>query len=188
MSFLSWCSARCGGISLVLLSTLCLYVLFDAFLHSYGLPRHASTDASRPYTTSSDRPFILSYIFAFYSLIVHGCVVMFQLRACWAVVETTKGLRNAAHQVPWVTSRLHQSWEPSSESPEISEVASSRSSRSSVDGWTSGTDSEDDLELVTHAIIIPNYKEDIDVLMETLDILASHPQARYAYDVRLSLS
>jgi len=39
---------------------------------------------------------------------------------------------------------------------------------------------------VVHAIIIPNYKEEIDTLRETLDVLASHPQARYSYDVSRS--
>jgi hypothetical protein len=37
---------------------------------------------------------------------------------------------------------------------------------------------------VVHVIIIPNYKEEVDTLRETLDVLASHPQAHYSYDVR----
>jgi len=38
-------------------------------------------------------------------------------------------------------------------------------------------------EKILHAILIPNYKENIDDLRETLDVLASHPQARSTYDV-----
>lgn len=34
-----------------------------------------------------------------------------------------------------------------------------------------------------HAIIIPNYKEEIDTLRETLDILGSHIQAETSYEV-----
>ncbi|KAG5754456.1 hypothetical protein H9Q70_002907 [Fusarium xylarioides] len=40
---------------------------------------------------------------------------------------------------------------------------------------------------VVHVIIIPNYKEDVDTLRETLDVLASHPQAHYSYDVYLGM-
>jgi hypothetical protein len=45
----------------------------------------------------------------------------------------------------------------------------------------SATESEDDLEPVVHAILIPNYKESVDGLRETLDVLGSHPQAKYSY-------
>ena len=40
-----------------------------------------------------------------------------------------------------------------------------------------------DHDHVIHAIVIPNYKEEVDSLRETLDVLASHPQARDSYDV-----
>ncbi|KAM0345287.1 hypothetical protein ACHAPU_006686 [Fusarium lateritium] len=40
---------------------------------------------------------------------------------------------------------------------------------------------------VVHAIVIPNYKEELDTLRETLDVLASHPQAHYSYDVYLGM-
>ncbi|KAL1884304.1 hypothetical protein VTK73DRAFT_3288 [Phialemonium thermophilum] len=42
-------------------------------------------------------------------------------------------------------------------------------------------------EVVIHAIVIPNYKEVVDTLRETLEILSSHPQARYTYDVYLAV-
>lgn len=41
---------------------------------------------------------------------------------------------------------------------------------------------------VVHSIIIPSYKEDIQVLEDTLKVLASHQSARSHYDVRLSTS
>jgi hypothetical protein len=47
------------------------------------------------------------------------------------------------------------------------------------------TDVEFDQDKVIHAIIVPNYKEDVDGLRETLDVLASHPQARMSYDVSI---
>lgn len=36
---------------------------------------------------------------------------------------------------------------------------------------------------VIHAIILPNYKEDIDTLRTTLQVLASHPRASSQYEV-----
>ncbi|GJN73168.1 hypothetical protein PLICBS_007244 [Purpureocillium lilacinum] len=40
---------------------------------------------------------------------------------------------------------------------------------------------------IIHAIIIPNYKEELDTLRETLEVLASHPQAHYSYDIYLGM-
>ena len=37
---------------------------------------------------------------------------------------------------------------------------------------------------IRHAIMIPSYKEDIDTLRGTLDVLAGHPMASLQYDVR----
>jgi hypothetical protein len=47
------------------------------------------------------------------------------------------------------------------------------------------TDADVEQEKILHAILIPNYKEDIDGLRETLDVLASHPQSRSTYDVSI---
>ena len=41
--------------------------------------------------------------------------------------------------------------------------------------------------MIRHAILLPSYKEDVDNLRETLDVLASHAQARISYDVSLCL-
>jgi hypothetical protein len=40
-------------------------------------------------------------------------------------------------------------------------------------------------ERVVHAIVVPNYMEDLGTLRETLDVLASHRRARTQYEVRL---
>lgn len=49
------------------------------------------------------------------------------------------------------------------------------------------TEVEDDAEVV-HAIILPNYGEDIHTLATTLNVLASHPRARTQYEVSTSPS
>ena len=45
----------------------------------------------------------------------------------------------------------------------------------------------EDHQEVIHAIILPNYAEDIDTLRTTLNVLASHPRARSQYEVCLVL-
>ena len=54
-------------------------------------------------------------------------------------------------------------------------------------GVVDGNDLRHDLPFnsILHVIIIPNYKEDLDTLMETLDILASHSQSLKQYRVIL---
>jgi antirestriction protein len=46
------------------------------------------------------------------------------------------------------------------------------------------TESEYEDEPLIHAIILPNYKEDMDTLKETLEVMASHQFARSSYEVR----
>ncbi len=66
------------------------------------------------------------------------------------------------------------------------ETSDSASSFSFLDRWENKADSEDDTDLVMHGILIANYKENIEVLIETQDVLASYPQAKHAYDVFIS--
>ncbi|KAI8848771.1 hypothetical protein BC829DRAFT_417372 [Chytridium lagenaria] len=58
-----------------------------------------------------------------------------------------------------------------------------------VTGAVDGHDPRHDLpfEQVMHVIIIPNYKENMDTLCETLDILASHSRAPTNYKVCLAM-
>lgn len=46
------------------------------------------------------------------------------------------------------------------------------------------TEVDDDAEVV-HAIILPNYGEDLHTLATTLNVLASHPRARSQYEVSI---
>ncbi|KAJ3195415.1 hypothetical protein HK101_000257, partial [Irineochytrium annulatum] len=56
-------------------------------------------------------------------------------------------------------------------------------------GTVNGTDTTHDLpyDHVVHIIIIPNYKEDLDTLCETLDVLASHSRAVSQYKICLAM-
>ncbi|RFU24815.1 hypothetical protein B7463_g11527, partial [Scytalidium lignicola] len=80
--------------------------------------------------------------------------------------------------------RLVSSWLPSvvSEDTLIGSLPSSRSSNSGETELEYGNELN-----VIHAVLIPNYKEDINGLRETLDVLACHPQAPYQYDIYLAM-
>jgi hypothetical protein len=76
--------------------------------------------------------------------------------------------------------------------PELSPSSSSdeetKSFNSLQDFVISLDDSLDSLEnRIIHAIILPNYMEDIATLRETLDVLASHRKARTQYEVGYEL-
>ncbi|KAJ3201469.1 hypothetical protein HDU67_001326, partial [Dinochytrium kinnereticum] len=53
----------------------------------------------------------------------------------------------------------------------------------------SGSDTRHDLpyDHISHIIILPNYKEDMDTLCETLDVLASHNRAVSQYKICLAM-
>lgn len=137
-----------------------------------------------------------TFIFAYYSLFIHILVTFFPLRACWTVWQLTTTLKKASRAAAveeWNSIRKSpvklQSEGDSSQSSDETLTVGSRPSSS----WSDDTV---DIELntyadgeaaeegsVVHAIVIPNYKEEVDVLRETLDVLASHPRARTCYDV-----
>ncbi|KAE8442384.1 hypothetical protein EG329_003400 [Mollisiaceae sp. DMI_Dod_QoI] len=72
---------------------------------------------------------------------------------------------------------LHHNWKLSSTPLSSTDVSSSPShSSSEIGDWNSSTEHEDDLELVIHAILIPNYKEDIEGLIETLEVYLAMEQ------------
>ncbi|TPX56612.1 hypothetical protein PhCBS80983_g04419 [Powellomyces hirtus] len=56
-------------------------------------------------------------------------------------------------------------------------------------GTVDGNDTRHDLpfEQITHVIILPNYKEEMDTLCETLDVLASHTRAVTQYKICLAM-
>lgn len=51
--------------------------------------------------------------------------------------------------------------------------------------WRAESQSPEEFDLIKHLIILPNYKESLDTLRETISVLASHPGARRSYVVCL---
>jgi len=133
--------------------------------------------------------------FAYYSVLIHILVLMFPVRACLAVGSLTRGVKAVSRNRTLQrfkygpTRRLSFMSLASDETLTSSQASNSSSSDAGdSDMIESVTDVEFDQDKVIHAIIVPNYKEDVDGLRETLDVLASHPQARLSYDVSIPTS
>lgn len=52
--------------------------------------------------------------------------------------------------------------------------------------WRAVCTSQTEFDRIKHLIILPNYKETLDTLRETLSVLASHPNAHSAYRIVLA--
>lgn len=157
----------------------------------YYLQQQDSLSAPNPLAAGGG---IWTNIFAYYCLLIHLLVSMFPLRACWAIWDLTTNLRKTARSKMLRDFRFAHRRRGSSTSLSSSETLISRDgcSASSSDAGDSDPefylDSDTARDQVLHAIIIPNYKEEMDTLRETLEVLASHTQARNTYDVSITKS
>jgi hypothetical protein len=197
MSVFSWCTRRVGGLSFIALIILCYYVI-SAELgsstddrvsrgHQYG-PNHYK----RP-RDETGKAGNWTLFFAYYSVLIHALVFMFPMRACWAVEDLTRSLKKVARNKQLKDFKFgHQRRLSSTSLSSAETLTSSQSSSTSSEAGDIElgyyTDADVEQEKILHAILIPNYKEDIDGLRETLDVLASHPQARSTYDVSITTS
>jgi hypothetical protein len=115
-------------------------------------------------------------IFMYYYLFVHADTFGFAIRLCVSIVLVKRKLKATLR-------RRHDP--PSSFSSE------SDSDTLSLDyvqldphhSYLRPVSIETKLEEVIHAIIVPNYEEDLDTLRTTLAVLASHPRAATQYEV-----
>lgn len=183
---------------MIVLIALCYWVISresttEQHRYKYEQPNNQGTYYSSTSTTGAG---IWTYIFSYYCLLIHVLVCVFPLRACWTVWTLTQSLKRAAQSHSLLDLKKLASRRDS-----YTSVSSSETLISSHNGGCSSTTSEAgdiDPELYTdgvsgagdnviHAIIIPNYKEEHDTLKETLEVLASHPQAQDSYDVSILL-
>lgn len=131
---------------------------------------------------------IWTVIFAYYCLFIHVLVAAFPVRSCYAVIDMTRTLRKSAHSkalqnLKFAHRRRGSSTSLSSSETLTSSHASSASSEAGDLDAELYTDADGESDRVIHAVVIPNYKEELDTLRETLDVLGCHPQARNSYDV-----
>lgn len=162
------------------------------YLHKVRSPLTSSTVAAEP-AASSTGAGIWTTIFAYYCLFIHVLVSMFPIRSCWSIWDLTRSLKKIARSKALKDIKMSHRRRGSSTSLSSSETLTSSRDGSAFSSSASSEAGDADLEpfndgdaepdSVIHAIVIPNYKEEVDTLRETLEVLASHPQARCAYDV-----
>ncbi|KAL1902831.1 hypothetical protein Sste5346_000742 [Sporothrix stenoceras] len=193
MSLFTWCARRSGGLAMIWLGILSYWVISrESAASRYGHQAQPNDSLSAP-RYSPNGAGIWTVIFSWYCLLIHVLVFSFPLRACWAIWDLTTSLRKTARSRAVKDFKFGHRRRDSSTSLSSSDTltpsrASSSASSDAGDADTEFlTDSEAEQGRVVHAIIIPNYKEEMDTLRETLDVLASHPMARSSYDVYLAM-
>ncbi|KAL2270881.1 hypothetical protein VTJ83DRAFT_252 [Remersonia thermophila] len=194
-SVLAWCSRRAGG--LAMLSTIALSYLaisseLEAQRHDYKYQSTGSPSTPPAYNARTARAWVK--LFAWYCLFIHFLVFVFPLRSCWAVFSITRSLRQSQRSKALRELKFGHRRRGSSTSLSSSETLTSSRDVSSTSSSEAGdldieryADGDIALDRVIHAIVIPNYKEEVETLRETLEVLASHAQARNTYDVYLAM-
>lgn len=195
MAIFAWFSRRVGGLSLIALLTLTYWVLSHEYNAARRLVKPDSTDKTPPSRFSYGAG-VWSYVFAYYSLLIHFLVFIAPIRACMAVWDITASLRKDArlHAIrDYKTHRPRRDSQASISSSEtltterLSISASSVDPMSDIELSSMSESEEPTADSVIHAIIIPNYKEEIDTLRESLEVLACHPHAAMTYDIYLGM-
>jgi hypothetical protein len=191
MSILVWMTQCCGGLAWLSVLFLCIYVLTKeaavtepGYEYQHVVNTNAATGAG-----------IFTAIFAYWCLFLHLNVAAFSVRSIYGIWDMIANLRDMekARLVRGLRSSLRRPGSAASVSSEETLAASpttcsaSSSDAGDLDIEKYADDSTMTTDRVIHAIVIPNYKEELDVLTETLDVLACHPQARDCYDVYLGM-
>ena len=174
MLLYSWCSRCIGGLSLCLLLFLTFWVLSTEIKSGHNSGESMSRCTG-----------ILTILYAYYSLLIHILVLIFPLRACWAIWDVNCSLKMMVRGKKWRNPSLNSKCS-SSQSSSGGFASTYASLSPSISGEIESeyfADTETDERKDIYAILIPSYREDVDVLRETLEVLASHPQARSQYDV-----
>ncbi|KAJ4163296.1 hypothetical protein LMH87_005035 [Akanthomyces muscarius] len=195
MAIFAWLSRRVGGLSLIALLILTYWVLSHEYTAARSLVKPDSADKT-PTSPFSYGAGIWSYVFAYYTLFIHFLVFIAPIRACMAVWDITSSLRKDARLHAIREYKLRRPRRESQASVSSSETltterlsisASSTEVMSDVELSSMSESEEPTATNVIHAIIIPNYKEEIDTLRESLEVLACHPHAAMTYDVYLGM-
>lgn len=195
MSLFMWCSKRVGGLSMFALIALSYWVITqESTLQRHGYKfEHPETMTASYSSTSTSGAGLWTYIFVYYCILVHVTIFIFPVRACWAVWDLTQTLsrttRNSLKDIKTQSTHRRGSYASVSSGETLitdTNGTSSTAASSEAGDIDMGMYTDGDLpktEPVVHAIVIPNYKEEVDTLKETLEVLASHPQAHSTYDV-----
>ncbi|KAI1434850.1 glycosyl transferase family group 2-domain-containing protein [Xylaria sp. CBS 124048] len=199
-----WVTRRAPGLAMVSAVVLAYYVITrEAAASGFTLTRAEGDSLSRPARITFTTPTtytgggIFTLMFAYYCLTIHVLVSSFPLRSMWSIFDISRCLERTARSKSLKEYKMSHrrrnsftslsSSETLTGSKELSAASSSANSEAGDADMDLVIDAENGIDRVIHAIIIPNYKEEMDSLRETLDVLASHPQARDTYDVYLAM-
>lgn len=196
MSLFGWCTRRAGGLLMIATIFLSYWVITkEAVSSPYGYIMQTKPTLST--SSASTGAGIWMLVFAYYSLFIHILVFLFPVRACWSIFDITRSLKKTARTKSLRDIKLSHRRRGSSTSLSSAETLTSSRDGSTISSTTSSeagdmeperyTDGDAEPDNVIHAIVVPNYKEEVDTLRETLEVLASHPQARSSYDVYLGM-
>ncbi|KAK1755163.1 glycosyl transferase family group 2-domain-containing protein [Echria macrotheca] len=194
MSLFAWCSRRAGGLAMLATIALSYWVITkELAAQRYGYKYQSNDSLTAPnYNPQGGGSSVT--LFAYYCLLIHFLVFIFPLRSCWAVFTITQSLRKTARSKSLKDFKFAHRRRGSSTSLSSSETLTSSRDLSSTSSSEAGdldpefyADGDIAPDRVIHAVVIPNYKEENDTLRETLEVLASHPQARNTYDIYLAM-
>jgi hypothetical protein len=143
------------------LSVLALLVLIESALQIFQ-----TTIIGLTYPTGLAKrgnPVVAQFLFSTYTILLHFLAFLFPLRLCRAVWCATSAIRQSQFESGNFLSDKEK--DDDGGSPRLR--------------GSNGDDAD-----IFHVVIIPIYKEEVETLEDTLNVLASHPAARQTYNVR----
>ncbi|KAF9891472.1 hypothetical protein FE257_003938 [Aspergillus nanangensis] len=172
-------SARWASRCLPAFSIIALLALLVQTTEVISLPRNISHSDPPGYAPRAKHLTVMQHVFIIYTVLIHLNMLGFTTRLAWALfrapLETTRALNRRS------VSKMDGEYLDSPTCPSASLPDPSTFKTDALKG-DDGPEPE-----VIHAIILPNYSEDIDTLRTTLSVLANHPRARFYYEVYLAM-
>ena len=160
MSVLKWllrCTPGLSVFGLLILLELALKIVESEWLSFFYRP--ADRDVASPIASQT--------VFILYSIFLHLLALLFPLRLCASAYAATCAIKATHGKSKTLANRLPHFKDPGDKSVDI--------------GYQS--DAVKNAALVTMAIVVPSYKEEVHILESSLRVLASHELARSSYDV-----
>jgi hypothetical protein len=164
-----WLSRCIPGLSAIGLITLLVLAFTNA-----EQPRFYILQQDRH---SSQELRLSQIIFIFYTLLLHIDTACLAIRLCFSILIVKKKIRTTLLRRNDIPSGFYSE---GILQPTDAQELKPRSPQFDPDRPRLN---EAVMSEVLHAIVIPNYSEDIDTLRMTLAVLAAHPRARTQYEV-----
>jgi hypothetical protein len=175
MFSLTWYIRCIPGFSIIVVISLTYFALWAAHTDKKQW-------GDRPITPSPDDDFhpstsFFQAVFVFYTITIHILALVFPIRACWAVWSCTRGLQSVLAKVDDLDNPDSKADCGQATTVTVDPLQHLFTTQKGISNSTGG---------LLQAILLPNYKEEVGVLEETLEVLACHGQAKSSYDVSYS--